>query len=73
MQYVKILAWFLADLTVYFLPSIIASARKHPRLKSIMIINLWAGFTLVGWIIALLWSFSSISALVPEEYETKAN
>ncbi|HEV2917582.1 MAG TPA: superinfection immunity protein [Candidatus Babeliales bacterium] len=41
---------------VYFLPTILANSRKHHNAAPIMIINLLAGWTLLGWFIALIWS-----------------
>lgn len=44
---------------VYFLPSLIASRRNHHNMGSIFILNLLAGWTALGWIGALVWSFTS--------------
>ncbi len=44
----------------YFLPAIIASYREHQNSKSIFITNLLFGWTIFGWAITLIWSFSSV-------------
>ena len=44
---------------LYFLPAIIAKARKNPSTTGIFILNLFLGWTLIGWIGALAWAFSS--------------
>jgi hypothetical protein len=38
----------------YLLPTIMAIKRKSPHRTAIVIINFFFGFTLVGWIIALV-------------------
>lgn len=40
----------------FFLPSLIAYLRKHKNLLSIFMINLSLGWTLVGWVVSLVWS-----------------
>ena len=41
-------------LAFYFLPTIMAIKRKSPHTTTVLIINFFFGFTLVGWIIALV-------------------
>jgi hypothetical protein len=38
---------------LYFLPTLIASHRKHHQQASIFVINLFLGWTFLGWVIAL--------------------
>ena len=38
---------------LYFLPTLIASGREVPNLGSVVIVNLFLGWTLVGWVVAL--------------------
>lgn len=40
----------------YFLPAIIAMMRKKKNTLAIFLVNLFFGFTFVGWIVALIWS-----------------
>lgn len=40
----------------YLLPTIIAIMRKHHQITAIVILNLFAGWTFIGWIIALVWA-----------------
>ena len=40
----------------YFLPTIIACIRKHTNVWAIFVLNLFLGFTLIGWVIALVWA-----------------
>jgi hypothetical protein len=41
---------------IYFLPTILALARGHLSTLAIFLLNLFLGWTLLGWIIALIWS-----------------
>ena len=43
-------------LCLYFLPAIIASRRRHNNGGAITVLNLFLGWTLLGWIIALIWA-----------------
>jgi hypothetical protein len=44
---------------LWLLPGIIASKRKHPNAGSIWLITIFLGWSLFGWIGALVWSCSS--------------
>jgi len=56
---IVLLAVFL--LALYFLPTIVASNRSHPNQMPIFVINLFLGWTLLGWVISLAWSCARIS------------
>lgn len=45
----------------YFLPTFIASRRDHPNGTSIFLLNLFLGWTFIGWLAALIWSASAIN------------
>ena len=40
----------------YFLPFIIALARKHVDSTAIFVLNLFLGWTFFGWVVALVWA-----------------
>jgi hypothetical protein len=40
----------------YFLPAIIAHRRAHRNFVAIIVLNIVAGWTFVGWVVALVWS-----------------
>lgn len=42
----------------YFLPTIIALMRDHPRAGGIFAVNFIFGWTFIGWIICLVWAVS---------------
>lgn len=43
---------------LYFLPAVTAWLRGHPSKWAIIALNLLLGWTLLGWIIALIWSLT---------------
>lgn len=46
-------------LGAYFLPWIVSRLRDHPQSEMICFVNLLFGWTVVGWLAALAWSFVS--------------
>jgi len=59
---VELLVVFLVvvGLALYFLPGIIASARSHHNTIAIWVLTLFLGWTALGWIAALVWSFTAV-------------
>ena len=45
-------------LFVYMIPMFIAIIRHHKQKISVIILNLFLGWTFVGWIMALMWALS---------------
>ena len=45
---------------IYFLPDWVAQSRGHPDRGSIFILNLFLGWTFLGWVAALIWANSYI-------------
>jgi hypothetical protein len=41
---------------MYFLPSIIGLARSKRDLLAIFLLNLFLGWSVIGWIVALVWA-----------------
>lgn len=44
-------------IVLYFLPTIVASTTNNVNVSSILVINLFLGWTLIGWVVALAWAF----------------
>ena len=42
--------------TSYFLPTLIAFLRRHKNKLAIFLLNLLLGWTVLGWVISLVWS-----------------
>lgn len=45
---------------LYMLPSIAALVRKQPNATGIIILNLLLGWTVLGWIAALIWAVQDV-------------
>lgn len=41
---------------LYFVPSFVAWARHHRNEGAIGVLNLFLGWTFVGWVVALVWA-----------------
>jgi Superinfection immunity protein len=48
-----------AGLAVYFVPAIIAFSRNHRNRAAILVLDLLLGWTLLGWVAALVWSLTA--------------
>lgn len=62
------LLFLLMLLFLYFLPALIANHRKHHNQLAIFVLNLVVGWTVLGWIIALVWAFTN-----PQRNSAKSN
>ena len=49
-------------LLMYFVPAVNGYCRGHHNAGPIMIINLFLGWTLVGWVVALAWSATTVAS-----------
>lgn len=52
------LAALAVVLAVYFLPTVIAYARVKRNIWAIFALNLLLGWSVIGWVIALVWALS---------------
>lgn len=43
-------------IVIYFVPSVVARARMHENVTAIAALNLFLGWTFVGWVAALVWA-----------------
>lgn len=59
------LVMMLVLVVLYFLPTFIAAARKVPNLGSVAVINIFLGWTFIGWVVALAMSARSAPAQQP--------
>ena len=51
----------MIGLFLYFLPTCIALGRDHPNTVAIFLLDLFLGWTLLGWIAALVWSTTAVA------------
>jgi Superinfection immunity protein len=49
----------LIVISLYFLPTIIAASRKVPNIGSVIVVNLFLGWTFIGWVVALAMAMRS--------------
>ncbi len=57
-------------LVLYLVPSIDAIYRKHPKAGRIVLLNLLAGWTLLGWAVAFVWAEEAeVSQVMPHAGE----
>ena len=49
----------LAATIAYFIPWMVAAIRGHNSSPAILVTNLLLGWTGLGWVIALIWAFTS--------------
>ena len=47
------------ELLLYLCPTIVAVLRKHNATRGVFAVNLFLGWTIIGWLVALVWSMSS--------------
>jgi len=50
------LPFFGLGFVMYFLPSIIALARSKRDITAILLLNFFLGWTMIGWVVALVWA-----------------
>ncbi len=55
----------IAGFFVYFLPAIVAAARRHQNANAVMILNLFLGWTFLGWVVAMIWAWTAVD---PAQY-----
>ena len=48
--------FFGLGLVMYFLPTIVAAARSKRDVLAIFLLNLFLGWSVIGWIVALIWA-----------------
>ena len=44
---------------MYFLPSIVALARSKRDILGIVLLNFFLGWTMIGWVVALVWALKT--------------
>ena len=44
---------------LYLLPSVVASRRRHERAGTILLLNVFLGWTLAAWVVLFVWALSS--------------
>ena len=50
------LVGFAFALALLFLPTLVAKSRNHPNMLPIFLVNLFFGWTFIGWVISFVWA-----------------
>ncbi|MBI4531453.1 MAG: superinfection immunity protein [Candidatus Latescibacteria bacterium] len=45
---------------MYFIPAFVANERKHHNTTPILLLNLFLGWTFLGWVGALIWACTKV-------------
>jgi hypothetical protein len=55
----ELMILLIPALILYFVPAILAISRNHNNKVGILLLNIFLGWTFIGWIAAFIWSLSS--------------
>ncbi len=58
MDGISVLLIIICIFAFYLIPTIIAFSEKKKNTSSIAVVNIFLGWTLIGWIVALAWAVS---------------
>ena len=53
---IPIIIWGTLGLFVYFIPYLVAHKKQHIQKTPILLLNIFLGWTFIGWVIALIWA-----------------
>jgi RsiW-degrading membrane proteinase PrsW (M82 family) len=67
MEGLRLLVFFVAIVMFYLLPAFVADQRRHHQRLAITVLNVLAGWTAIGWIVALVWACTADVELINED------
>jgi len=56
-QYLQMSSYFSLMLAAYWLPLLVATARRVPAIGQVAVVNGFLGWTGIGWVVALTMAF----------------
>lgn len=59
--------FFVCALLLYFSPAILAHKRQHANAMAITVLNIVLGWTVLGWVVSLVWAFTASTVKGPQE------
>jgi hypothetical protein len=62
------LPFFGFGFLMYFLPTILAFARNKRDTAAILLLNLFLGWTMIGWVVALVWAVKTDVPMMVRRY-----
>lgn len=60
LELLEFMTYVTIALAIYFIPTWIAAFRNHTSGGGIFVINLFLGWTFLGWVVALAWAASGV-------------
>ncbi len=65
--------FILVMLGLYFVPSIIANTKKKKNAGAVLALNIFLGWTFIGWIVAFIWAVANDDKTPPVIVNTKSD
>jgi len=56
---IELVVLIIVGTAAYFVPTIIAVARKHHQTGGIVAVNILLGWTFIGWVAAFVWALTA--------------
>jgi hypothetical protein len=50
--------YVIVSIAIYLAPTVVANYRSHKNATAILVFNIFLGWTFIGWVAALVWSFT---------------
>jgi len=72
MENMSLVSLIVLGLLVYFIPAIVAWYRYHRNKGAIVALNVLLGWTILGWVAALVWSLMSTQTGAPTRTDLSA-
>ncbi|MCL1096304.1 superinfection immunity protein [Shewanella kaireitica] len=61
----------ITSLCLYFIPAALASHREHNQKLAILMVNLFLGWTFLGWVAAFIWACTNNTLQSDSKKEAK--
>jgi len=58
---IAVMTFLLFLFVMYWLPTLIAIVRQTPSALGVAMLNFFLGWTIIGWILALVWALAASS------------
>jgi hypothetical protein len=65
MKAITVIIGILLCITIYMLPAGIGIIRGRSNAGAIFVLNLFLGWTLIGWVVALVWAVADDNKKIP--------
>lgn len=61
------IAFLIFAIMIYFLPAELAASNKHRNALAVFLLNLFLGWTFIGWVVALVWASMRTDSSISSE------